>query len=108
MPVNEYTDIAVVAFPAATGKGGGYKDVASNVIAVTTAISMAAAELKKRAAEITKDDKEREPLPIFVAPQWTWRKSAGIYDVEDVEEIYEILLATSKKHRDVLIFPGTI
>lgn len=104
-----YTDVRVVAHAPATGAGAGHDSVVKNVLAVTTAINHAAAKFK----EYDKDDFLAMnlgdwALAILVAPQWTWRKKTGIYGEEDFEEIYSILLETSKKYPDIVLCPGTI
>jgi hypothetical protein len=102
VPAGEiYSHIRVLAHTPFTGQGAGHESVEKNIEAFKKAVNLALAEVKK-----LKDGDD--VLPIFVAPEWTWKAKTGFYDPDDLAMIYTFLTVTSKSNPEVLFFPGSV
>ncbi|MEZ0230526.1 MAG: hypothetical protein ACAI25_18030, partial [Planctomycetota bacterium] len=103
MPAKIYTHVRVVAHTPFTGEGSGHESVEKNIEAVKKAAALALAEEKK-----CKDGADEVVLPIFVAPEGTWKKKTGAYGPDELAQVYNYLVTLSKASPDVLMFPGTV
>lgn len=104
-----YTHIRLVGHTPFTGKGAGHDSVDENLEDVKKAVRLAAAEVDKLSDG-------PEVLPVFLAPEWTWKlngrrnrgQAGGFYGYGDLGKIMAELLKLSGLYREMLLIPGTV